>query len=87
MCDIFAIPIGKPLWSLITTVACRCSLPVKVTWKVAFNPADLPGWKTCGMPFRKTSMVFGRRLLPTCLIFLWGNRLATCSSASEFLVT
>src|SRR5688572_14553233 len=30
-------------WSMITTVACRCSLPVKVKWKVAFNPADLPG--------------------------------------------
>jgi hypothetical protein len=27
---------------LITTVACRYSLPVKVKWKVAFNPADLP---------------------------------------------
>src|SRR5207249_131411 len=64
-------------WSLITTVACRCSWPVKVKWKVAFNPADLPGWKTRGIPFRKTSMVFGRRLLSTCLIFLWGNRLAT----------
>ena len=61
--------------------------PVKVKWNVAFNPADLPGWKTFGIPFRKTSMEFGRRLLPTCLIFLWGNRLATWSSASEFLVT
>ena len=30
-------------------------------------------------------MEFGRRLLPTCLIRLRGNRLATCSSASEFL--
>jgi hypothetical protein len=29
-------------------------------------------------------MVAGRRLLPTCLIRLWGKRLATCSSASEF---
>ena len=42
-----------------------------------YTPADLPGWKTFGIPFRKTSMVFGRRVLPTCLIFLWGNRLAT----------
>lgn len=34
----------------------------------ASNPADLPGWKTFGMPFRKAAMLFGRSVLPTCLI-------------------
>jgi len=39
--------------SRITIVARRGSSPVKVKWKVALRPADLPGWKTCGAPSRR----------------------------------